>query len=37
MADIRVQIGSVGYSKHPPDPTLLAASEQLAAETLPEW
>jgi metal-responsive CopG/Arc/MetJ family transcriptional regulator len=26
-----------GYTKHPPDPALLAASEQLAAETLPEW
>ena len=26
-----------GYTKNPPDPELLAASERLAAETLPEW
>lgn len=26
-----------GYSKYPPDPLLLQASERLAAETAPEW
>ena len=26
-----------GYNKIPPDPELLAESERLAAETLPEW
>ncbi len=26
-----------GYTKHPPDPVLLEASERLAAETAPEW
>lgn len=26
-----------GYAKHPPDPALLAASELLAAETIPDW
>jgi metal-responsive CopG/Arc/MetJ family transcriptional regulator len=26
-----------GYTKYPPDPLLLLASEQLAAETAPEW
>jgi hypothetical protein len=26
-----------GYAKYPPDPLLLAASELLATETLPEW
>lgn len=26
-----------GYSEHPPDATLLEASEKLAAETAPEW
>lgn len=26
-----------GYTKHPPDPLLLRASERLAAETVPEW
>jgi drug/metabolite transporter (DMT)-like permease len=25
------------YTKHPPDPLLLAASERMAAETAPEW
>ena len=26
-----------GYTKYPPDPALLEASERLAAETMPEW
>jgi metal-responsive CopG/Arc/MetJ family transcriptional regulator len=26
-----------GYTKYPPDPLLLQASERLAAETAPEW
>jgi metal-responsive CopG/Arc/MetJ family transcriptional regulator len=26
-----------GYTKYPPDPVLLRASEALAAETAPEW
>jgi metal-responsive CopG/Arc/MetJ family transcriptional regulator len=26
-----------GYTKYPPDPLLLSASERLAAETAPEW
>ncbi|MGH8924468.1 MAG: CopG family transcriptional regulator [Acidimicrobiia bacterium] len=26
-----------GYAKYPPDPLLLAASELLASETLPDW
>ena len=26
-----------GYTKYPPDPLLLQASEKLAAETAPEW
>jgi metal-responsive CopG/Arc/MetJ family transcriptional regulator len=26
-----------GYTRYPPDPTLLEASERLAAETAPEW
>lgn len=26
-----------GYTKYPPDPLLLRASEQLATETAPEW
>ena len=26
-----------GYAKYPPDPLLLAASELLAKETLPDW
>jgi metal-responsive CopG/Arc/MetJ family transcriptional regulator len=26
-----------GYTKYPPDPLLLLASERLAAETAPEW
>lgn len=26
-----------GYTKYPPDPLLLRASERLAAETAPEW
>lgn len=26
-----------GYTKYPPDPVLLRASERLAAETAPEW
>jgi metal-responsive CopG/Arc/MetJ family transcriptional regulator len=26
-----------GYTKYPPDPALLEASELLAAETMPEW
>lgn len=26
-----------GYSKYPPDPLLLRASERLAAKTAPEW
>ncbi len=26
-----------GYAKYPPDPVLLRASENLAAETVPEW
>jgi metal-responsive CopG/Arc/MetJ family transcriptional regulator len=26
-----------GYTRLPPNPGLLAASERLAAETLPEW
>lgn len=26
-----------GYTKYPPDPMLLRASERLAAETAPEW
>lgn len=26
-----------GYASHPPDPLLLAASELLATETLPDW
>lgn len=26
-----------GYTKYPPDPLLLRASESLAAETAPEW
>ena len=26
-----------GYTKYPPDPLLLQASESLAAETAPEW
>lgn len=26
-----------GYTKYPPDPALLEASEELAAETAPEW
>jgi metal-responsive CopG/Arc/MetJ family transcriptional regulator len=26
-----------GYTKYPPDPALLEASERLAAESTPEW
>ena len=26
-----------GYTRYPPDPSLLEASERLAAETAPEW
>lgn len=26
-----------GYTKYPPDPLLLRASERLAAESAPEW
>lgn len=26
-----------GYTKYPPDPILLRASERLASETAPEW
>jgi metal-responsive CopG/Arc/MetJ family transcriptional regulator len=34
LADLRLV---EGYTKYPPDPLLLRASERLAAETAPEW
>jgi len=34
QADLRLV---QGYTKYPPDPLLLRASERLAAETAPEW
>lgn len=34
QADERLRLG---YTKYPPDPALLAASELLASENAPEW
>jgi metal-responsive CopG/Arc/MetJ family transcriptional regulator len=34
QADLRLV---EGYTKYPPDPLLLQASERLASETAPEW
>jgi len=39
-ADARAQADQrliEGYTRYPPDPLLLRASERLAAETAPEW